>query len=84
MSKKVNKRKKVFQIYGINNCLPILNSSNYNIVDIFLSDDSNTDVNKIFSLKKAEQSGLKGISSLPKSLKILLENLLRFEDNLIV
>ena len=36
---------------------------------------------KIFSLKKAEQSGLKGISSLPKSLKILLENLLRFEDN---
>jgi len=39
---------------------------------------------KIFSLKKAEQSGLKGISSLPKSLKILLENLLRFEDNQIV
>jgi len=38
-------------------------------------------VYKIFSLKKAEQSGLKGISSLPKSLKILLENLLRFEDN---
>ena len=36
---------------------------------------------KIFSLKKAEQSGLEGISSLPKSLKILLENLLRFEDN---
>jgi len=36
---------------------------------------------KIFSLKKAEQSGLKGISNLPKSLKILLENLLRFEDN---
>jgi len=36
---------------------------------------------KIFSLKKAEQSGLKGISSLPKSLKILLDNLLRFEDN---
>jgi len=38
-------------------------------------------VYKIFSLKKAEQSGLEGISSLPKSLKILLENLLRFEDN---
>ena len=32
-------------------------------------------VYKIFSLKKAEQSGLEGISSLPKSLKILLENL---------
>ena len=38
-------------------------------------------VYKIFSLNKAEQSGLKGISSLTKSLKILLENLLRFEDN---
>jgi len=39
---------------------------------------------KIFNLKQAEQSGLKGISSLPKSLKILLENLLRFEDNQVV
>ncbi len=35
----------------------------------------------IFSLKEAEKSGLDGISKLPKSLKILLENLLRFEDN---
>ena len=35
----------------------------------------------IFSLKEAEKSGLVGISKLPKSLKILLENLLRFEDN---
>ena len=35
----------------------------------------------IFSLKEAEKSGLKGISKLPKSLKVLLENLLRFEDN---
>ena len=36
---------------------------------------------KIFSLKEAEKSGLSGISKLPKSLKVLLENLLRFEDN---
>ena len=36
---------------------------------------------KIFSLKKAEKSGLEGISRLPKSLKVLLENLLRFQDN---
>jgi aconitate hydratase len=36
---------------------------------------------KIFSLKQAEKSGLSGISKLPKSLKVLLENLLRFEDN---
>lgn len=33
-----------------------------------------------YSLKDAEQNGLEGISSLPVSLKILLENLLRFED----
>ncbi len=36
---------------------------------------------KIFSLKEAEKNGLEGISKLPKSLKVLLENLLRFEDN---
>ena len=33
-----------------------------------------------FSLKIAEQNGLKGIVKLPKSLKVLLENLLRYED----
>ena len=33
-----------------------------------------------FSLKAAEKNGLKGISALPFSLKILLENLLRHED----
>ena len=31
---------------------------------------------KIFSLTKAEDNGLNGISKLPKSLKVLLENLL--------
>ena len=35
---------------------------------------------KIFSLKKAESNGLEGISKLPISLKVLLENLLRHED----
>ncbi len=35
----------------------------------------------IFSLREAEKNGLAGISKLPKSLKVLLENLLRFEDN---
>ena len=39
---------------------------------------------KIFSLSKAEENGLNGISKLPKSLKVLLENLLRYEDNLSV
>jgi aconitate hydratase len=33
-----------------------------------------------FSLKAAEKNGLKGISKLPVSLKVLLENLLRHED----
>jgi len=39
---------------------------------------------KIFSLAKAEANGLEGISKLPKSLKVLLENLLRYEDDLSV
>ena len=39
---------------------------------------------KIFSLTKAENNGLSGISKLPKSLKVLLENLLRYEDDLTV
>ena len=33
-----------------------------------------------FSLKAAEKNGLKGVTRLPYSLKVLLENLLRFED----
>ena len=39
---------------------------------------------KIFNLKIAEKNGLDGITKLPKSLKVLLENLLRYEDNLTV
>ena len=39
---------------------------------------------KIFNLKNAEKNGLEGISKLPKSLKVLLENLLRYEDGLTV
>jgi aconitate hydratase len=35
---------------------------------------------EIFSLPDAEKNGLAGISKLPFSLKVLLENLLRFED----
>ena len=37
-----------------------------------------------FSLAEAEKNGLTGISKLPNSLKVLLENLLRFEDDLTV
>ena len=39
---------------------------------------------KIYSLSKAEKNGLDEISRLPKSLKVLLENLLRYEDDLSV
>ena len=39
---------------------------------------------KFYSLAKAEQNGLNGIKKLPKSLKVLLENLLRYEDELSV
>ena len=35
---------------------------------------------EIFSLGEAERNGLKGVSQLPASLKVLLENLLRHED----
>ncbi|NDA90076.1 MAG: aconitate hydratase AcnA, partial [Alphaproteobacteria bacterium] len=38
----------------------------------------------IYSLAEAEKNGLDGISKLPKSLKVLLENLLRYEDDLTV
>ena len=39
---------------------------------------------KYYSLEIAEKNGLDGISRLPKSLKVLLENLLRYEDDLSV
>ena len=39
---------------------------------------------KYYSLAEAEKNGLDGISKLPKSLKVLLENLLRYEDDLSV
>ena len=39
---------------------------------------------KYYSLKESEKNGLDGISRLPKSIKVLLENLLRYEDDLTV
>ena len=39
---------------------------------------------KYYNFKKAAQNGLEGIEKLPKSLKVVLENLLRFEDDLSV
>jgi len=37
-----------------------------------------------YSLIEAEKNGLTGISKLPKSIKVLLENLLRYEDDITV
>jgi aconitate hydratase len=52
-------------------------------VNSFESDDTlsvdGTDFH-YYSLKKLEQSGLKSVHQLPKTLKILLENCLRWED----
>ena len=55
--------------------------NSYNSLSDIRIDDKNY---KIFSLTKAEKNGLSGISKLPKSLKVLLENLLRYEDDLTV
>jgi aconitate hydratase len=44
----------------------------------------NGDEYKYYSLAEAEKNGLNNISKLPKSLKVLLENLLRYEDDLSV
>jgi aconitate hydratase len=37
-----------------------------------------------YSISEAEKNGLERVSKLPKSLKVLLENLLRYEDDLTV
>ena len=40
MAKKNNKKtKKHYQVYGINNCMPVLKNSCYNIINIFISED---------------------------------------------
>jgi len=57
------------------------NKNSYNSLK---SIDINNRKYKYFSLSEAEKNGLDGISKLPKSLKVLLENLLRYEDDLSV
>ena len=40
MAKKNNKKtKKHYKVYGINNCMPVLKNSCYNIINIFISED---------------------------------------------
>jgi aconitate hydratase len=57
------------------------NKDSYNSLK---SIDINNREYKYYSLFEAEKNGLDGISKLPKSLKVLLENLLRYEDDLSV
>ncbi|MDB4070387.1 aconitate hydratase AcnA [Candidatus Pelagibacter sp.] len=57
------------------------NKNSYNSLK---SIDINNRKYKYYSLLEAEKNGLNGISKLPKSLKVLLENLLRYEDDLSV
>lgn len=53
----------------------------FHSIKTILVDDK---VYHIASLKEAEKQGLSNISQLPFSLKVLLENLLRYEDNVTV
>lgn len=57
------------------------NKNSYNCLKSININDSEY---KYYSLSEAEKNGLDGISKLPKSLKVLLENLLRYEDDLSV
>lgn len=57
------------------------NKNSYNCLKSISINDSEY---KYYSLSEAEKNGLAGISKLPKSLKVLLENLLRYEDDLSV
>jgi aconitate hydratase len=57
------------------------NKNSYNSLKSINIDNSEY---KYYSLTEAEKNGLDGISKLPKSLKVLLENLLRYEDDLSV
>ena len=57
------------------------NKNSYNSLKIISINNKDY---KYYSLVEAEKNGLEGISKLPKSLKVLLENLLRYEDDLSV
>ena len=54
------------------------NKNSYNTLKTIVIDGQEY---KYYSIKEAEKNGLKGIVKLPKSLKVLLENLLRYEDD---
>ena len=57
------------------------NKNSFNSLKSILIDGTNY---KYYSIKEAEKNGLAGISKLPKSIKVLLENLLRYEDDITI
>ena len=57
------------------------NKNSYNSLKSMKVDGSDY---KYYSISEAEKNGLAGVSKLPKSLKVLLENLLRYEDDVSV
>ena len=57
------------------------NKNSYNSLKSMKVDGSDY---KYYSILEAEKNGLTGVSKLPKSLKVLLENLLRYEDDVSV
>ena len=61
--------------------MKLVNQNSYNSLKTISINDRDY---KYYSLVEAEKNGLDGISKLPKSLKVLLENLLRYEDDLSV
>ena len=57
------------------------NKNSFNSLKSILIDGTNY---KYYSIKEAEKNGLAGVSKLPKSIKVLLENLLRYEDDITI
>ena len=55
MPKKNNKKEKIYQVYGINNCLPVFNNSKYNITNIFILDEKSSYYKKIINCEKYQE-----------------------------
>ena len=56
MAKKNNNKDiKYYQVYGINNCMPVLNDSSFNIIKIFISEDRQSKYKNIIADKKNSQ-----------------------------
>tara|TARA_B100000287_G_scaffold116411_1_gene108366 strand:+ start:366 stop:1121 length:756 start_codon:yes stop_codon:yes gene_type:complete len=52
MKKNKNKSGKYYQVYGRNNCIPVLNNPSYNIIDIFISKDRVSKYKNLIADKK--------------------------------